>query len=175
MHRLIPCPFFIILLVILFQSNICQAVTNEDKISFLKQGWAFQIGNTSQDVIKNIGNPIKINRIKNKNSSTELTELVYDGLIVKITEKSGDRHLGLAYVNIKNSKYKIKNGLAIGSDENQIYNYFGQEILKRARKENNQIIIGLETITGDETDSIQDIFVIFTIKNKKILGVEWNI
>lgn len=94
------------------------------------EGLDFQFGETKNDIIKNLGEPIKVieKPITSRHRldvSDKLYDLIYDGLEARIYHVTTDEKELVLRILIENEKYKIKYGLNIGVTEEYVIGALG--------------------------------------------------
>ncbi len=99
------------------------------------EGLDFRFGETKNDIIKNLGEPIKVieKPIISRHRldvSDKLYDLVYDGLEVRIYHVTSDEKELVLRILIENEKYKVKYGLNIGVTEEYVIGTLGQPSIK---------------------------------------------
>lgn len=76
------------------------------------------LGSTNDEVINNLGNPIEKRIEPPQFGNLEIT-YVYDGLLIHTTDNSVEK------INISSSKYRLENGLRVGSVKKEFEERFG--------------------------------------------------
>lgn len=99
------------------------------------EGLDFRLGETKNDIIKNLGEPLKI--IEKSITSRyrpdycdKLYDLIYDGLEARIYHATTDEKELVLRILIEKEKYKIKYGLNIGVTEEYIIGALGPPSIK---------------------------------------------
>ncbi|MGE5605784.1 MAG: hypothetical protein ACM3YE_08850 [Bacteroidota bacterium] len=99
------------------------------------EGLDFQFGETKSDIIKNLGEPLKIveKPITSRHRldvSDKLYDLIYDGLEARIYHVTSDEKELVLRILIENEKYKVKYGLNIGITEEYVVGILGPPSVK---------------------------------------------
>lgn len=99
------------------------------------EGLDFRFGETKSDIIKNLGEPIKIieKPITSRHRldvSDRLYDLIYNGLQARIYHVTSDEKELVLRILIKNEKYKVKYGLNVGVTEEYVIGILGPPSIK---------------------------------------------
>lgn len=99
-------------------------------------GFEFSLGETKNDIINNLGEPLKImeksivSRLK-LDLTDILYDLVYDGLEARIYHATTDEKELVLRILIADEKYKVKYGLNVGATEEYVLGVLGSPALKQ--------------------------------------------
>ncbi len=130
------------------------------------EGLDFHLGETKNDIIKNLGEPFKIieKPVTSRHRldvSDKLYDLVYDGLEARIYHVTADEKELVLRILIENEKYKVKYGLNIGVTEEYVVGVLGQPSIK----ENNLY---------EYNDSNGFAKLRFYFNSNSLTKIEWN-
>jgi hypothetical protein len=94
------------------------------------EGLDFRFGETKNDIIENLGEPIKIieKPVTSRHRldvSDKLYDLVFDGLEARIYHVTSDEKELVLRILIENAKYKVKYGINIGVTEEYVVGVLG--------------------------------------------------
>lgn len=130
------------------------------------EGLDFRLGETKSDIIKNLGEPVKIieKPITSRHRldvSDKLYDLVYNGLEARIYHVTGDEKELVLRILIENEQYKVKYGLNIGVTEDYVIGILGLPPFK----ENNLF---------EYNDSNGFAKLRFYFDSNSLIKIEWN-
>lgn len=99
------------------------------------EGLDFPFGETKSDIIKNLGEPLKIieKPVTNRHRldvSDKLYDLIYNGLEARIYHVTSDEKELVLRILIENEKYKVKYGLNIGTTADYVVGILGPPAIK---------------------------------------------
>lgn len=103
---------------------------------FIYEGLDFSFGETRSEIIKNLGNPLKIMEESvisrhHPDLNDTIYDLVYDGLHVRIYHAVVDEKELVLKILVESDKYRLKYGLNIGVTDEFVLRTLGQPIIKQ--------------------------------------------
>lgn len=136
-----------------------------DREEFIWKGWAFNLGKDVTEIIANLGKPGRITtkRIRNRHDPKQtdiISNLFYDGLEVATYQAGYDKKEFIILVAIKNSRYKAKFDIVIGSKKDNIISILG----KPSKQKKN-------ILTYEDKSGYADVN--FYFRNNMVYKIEW--
>lgn len=117
-----------------FGSEIINYQQRIDEVIY--EGFEFSLGETKNDIINNLGEPLKIieksitSRLK-LDLTDILYDLVYDGIQARIYHATTDEKELVLRIFIENEKYRVKYGLNVGVTEEYVLKVLGSPAFKQ--------------------------------------------
>ena len=140
-------------------------LTNEKAINFVEDGWAFQLGRSKEEILRNLGKPNKIKSERYDNPYYQEDDTIYNyyysGLQVRFSELSSQAggRLVLLYLVVYSNCWPLKLGIKIGMSKEKIISILGNTYIEHDSKH----------ITYEQqADSVE-----FMFKDNKLEKVEW--